>query len=359
MNDRRPPLKGAPRQGSQKAEPPPRQPGVIDPALVAPREPSRPDPRLAAEAEASTAAFETTQQARDAGSSAPVAATSADEVAAPPPERPSRWGRVVWLFVITAAAFLLYDTGRALVDIWSGDWIGGAALTALVVAFATALISATMIELRAIRRLGEVGRFRAALAQSLQHDSAARLRRTLQPMLSMVGARRPELVKAFGQRTQGLTENDAIMKQFRSAVLAPLDQEARRVVRANSLAVMGATAVAPHPALDVAIVLWRSTVMVRRIAEVYGLRPSGMATLVLTKQVVVSAAIAVAADPTGDIVANTLGGGLAEKISARFAEGSISGIRAMRLGARAIETCRPLAFEPDERKGMWHTLTQG
>jgi putative membrane protein len=332
---------------------------VIDPTLVMGAESSRPDPRHAAEAEAPPPRMDAPQSVRGPGASAPLPAASVEEIAAPRPERPSRWGRVVWLFVAMVAGFLLYDTGRALVDIWSRDWIGAAVLTALAVAFVAALISATLIELRAVRRLGEVARFREALNRSLEHDSGARLRRTLEPTLALIRARRPELVKAFGQRSQGLTECDAILKQFRGAVLTPLDQEARRVVRANALTVMGATAVAPHPALDVVIVLWRSTVMVRRVAEVYGLRPSGLSTLVLTKQVVVNAAIAVAADPTGDLVANTLGGGLAEKISARFAEGSISGLRAMRLGARAIETCRPLPFEPDERKGMWHTLTQG
>jgi putative membrane protein len=266
---------------------------------------------------------------------------------------------VFWLAVVFAGAFLLYDTGRALVQVWQDGWIGGAVLTALGVALVAALAAAVTTEVRALRRLGEVGRFRDALTRALADDSDRRLRSALDPVLSLVRARKPDLVKDFNRRAKGLHEPDAVMKQFRGAVLTPLDQEARRSVRANALAVMGATAISPHPALDVVIVLWRSAVMVRRVAEVYGLRPSSLTTLKLTKEVMVSAAIAVAADPTGDLVATTLGGGLAEKISARFAEGSVSGLRALRLGVRAIEVCRPLPFEPDERKGMWQTLMQG
>jgi len=166
-------------------------------------------------------------------------------------------------------------------------------------------------------------------------------------------------VRDFRHRVQGQTDCATILKQFRGAVLVPLDQEARRAVRANAMAVLGATAISPHPALDVAIVVWRGIVMVRKVAEIYGLRPSGFTTLHLTRSVVVSAAMAMAADPAGEAVANALGGSLAEKVSARFAEGSISGLRALRLGVRAIEVCRPLPFEPEERKGMLHTLMQG
>ncbi|MBB4286220.1 TIGR01620 family protein [Roseospira goensis] len=358
MTERRPPER--PSTGDT-----PRQPGVVDPTLVAPSEPSRPrvrsrpTPEPAPARSAGPAPGPAAETLRAPDDRAPPPATVEAEAAAPPAEKPARWGRVVGLFVALAAAFLVYDTGRALVDIWSGDWIGGALLTALAAAFLAALGTATMAEVRALRRLGEVDRFRETLGTALAQDQPTRLRQTLGPILALVRARRPELVKAFTQRSQGLTDTDAVLKQFRGAVLAPLDQEARRTVRVNALAVMGATAVSPHPALDVAIVIWRSTVMVRRVAEVYGLRPSGLATLKLTKQVVVSAAIAVAADPTGDVVATTLGGGLAEKVSARFAEGSISGLRAFRLGMRAIEICRPLPFEPDERKGTWQTLVQG
>jgi putative membrane protein len=292
---------------------------------------------------------------------APSAAQDADarEAATPAPERSARWGRVVGLFVVLAGAFLIYDSARALLDVWRTDWVGGTLLSLLALAFLAALGRAVVVEVRALRRLAEVDRVRARLERALSDDRPAKLNAALDPVLSLVGSRRPDLVKAFRQRRRGLEEPQAVLKQFRGAVLTPLDQEARRVVRANALAVMGATAISPHPALDVAIVLWRSAVMVRRVAEVYGLRPSALSTALLVRQTVVSAAIAVAADPTGDMVATTLGGGLAEKVSARFAEGSISGLRALRLGGRAIEVCRPLPFLPAERKGLWHTLTQG
>ncbi len=362
-----------------------RQPGVIDPTLVGASDGRRRRPR-----DATTDGEAGDDGARPPGPvpgpvPAPVAPTAtsprggmsgrraaptppptlseaeaeAAEATASAPEQPARWGRVAGAFVLLAGAFLVYDSARVLIDIWRSTWIGGAALTGLALLFVVLLARAIVTETRALRRLGEVERVRAALERALADDRPARLTRSLNPILALIDARRPALVKAFRQRSRGLDEPDAVLKQFRGAVLQPLDQEARRVVRANALAIMGATAVSPHPALDVVIVLWRSTVMVRRVAEVYGLRPSTLSTVALTRRVVVSAAIAVAADPAGDVLATTFGGGLAEKVSARFAEGSISGLRALRLGGRAIEICRPLPFEPDERKGLWQTLTQG
>jgi putative membrane protein len=72
--------------------------------------------------------------------------------------------------------------------------------------------------------------------------------------------------------------------------------------------------------------------------------------------VVVSAAAAMAADPAGEALADALGGGVANKLAGKLAEGSITGFRAMRLGIRAIDVCRPLPFEPEERKGLLRTL---
>jgi|GEM_PF-2908516 len=359
-----------PPAGPQSGQPPgqqpghqSRQPGLVDPSLVMPLAAAPAPPEVgpspgAGSGSGFAAAFGMAPHGPDASVSADARAT-AERVNRAVTTSTSRWGRAFWLLIALMAAFLAYDTISGLVDIWGRDPIGGGLLTLLSLAFLTALGAAVSAELRTIRRLRDVARFRRDLETALERDSARRLSSALAPMLAMVHERHPELVRDFRHRVQGQTECATIIKHFRGAVLTPLDQEARRAVRSNAMAVLGATAISPHPALDVAIVIWRGIVMVRKVAEIYGLRPSGLTTLHLTRSVIVSAALAMAADPAGDVVANTLGGSLAEKVSARFAEGSISGLRALRLGVRAIDVCRPLPFEPDERKGMLHTLMQG
>lgn len=358
--------------------PPPRQPGVVDPALVMPgKTPRRPQPNrmitpqvVPPAAPAPNGSSVQTVPSEPNAKTRPPTQTDDEASGATTGGAParagrailaatSRWGRAFWLLLALMGAFLTYDTLSGLAAIWSRDPIGGALLTALTLAFVAALGAAVAAEVRTLRRLREVARFRTEMETALEQDSARRLSNALAPLLAMVHERRPDLVRDFRHRVQGQKECAAILKQFRGAVLVPLDQEARRAVRANAMAVLGATAISPHPALDVAIVVWRGTVMVRKVAEIYGLRPGGLATLHLTRSVVVSAAMAMAADPAGEAVANALGGSLAEKVSARFAEGSISGLRALRLGVRSIEVCRPLPFEPEERKGMLHTLMQG
>jgi putative membrane protein len=320
------------------------QPGPVDPRLVLPAETtSRPAVAEVVPGEVA----------------APV--EPLDEIAGEPPaQRPRRspWRRVTWLLGALIAAFLVYDTSRWLTAVVRDDAVGGGVLSALALAFLLALAAASVREIRALRRLREAERFRAELAAALAQDSHRRLSAALAPVLAMVGARRPELVRDFLHRTEGQTDCAAILRQLRGAVLAPLDQEARRVVRMNAFAMLGATAVCPHPALDVAVVIWRSAAMVRRVADIYGLRPSGLATIRLTRMVMVSAAFAMVADPANQALVDAVGGGFVEKLSGRMAEGSIIGLRGLRLGIRAIEVARPLPFEPDERRGILQTLVR-
>jgi len=278
------------------------------------------------------------------------------DVAVVTPSRVSYWGTAAWLLAATIAGFSVYSLVRGLVDIWQRDWIGGAALGALSLGFLGTLAAALLHEFRSLRRLHDATRLRTELETALRRDSPGELMSALVPVLTMVAARRPELVQQFHHRIDGQSDSQAIVRQFRAVVLAPLDQEARRAIRRETLVTLGAAAASPHPALDAVIVAWRSVAMVRRVAEIYGLRPSGFATIRLARAAVVNTAAAMAADPAGDMLAEALGGGFADKIAGKIAEGSIVGLRALRFGIRTTEVCRPLSFEPDERKSLLATL---
>jgi putative membrane protein len=327
------------------------QPGLVDPRLVLPTEATRAS-AVSGVAAAGIVPGEVTAAVEplDRG----------DDDAEPALRRAPRspWRRALWLLAALVGAFLAYDTGAWLADVVREDPVGGGALSALALAFLVALGTATAREVRALRRLREAERFRAELAVALEQDSHRRLEVALAPILAMVGARRPELVRDFRHRSEGQTDCAAVLGQFRGAVLTPLDREARRVVRANAFAMLGATAVCPHPALDVAVVVWRSAAMVRRVAEIYGLRPSGLATIRLARMVMVSAAFAMVADPANQALVDAVGGGLIEKLSGRMAEGSVIGLRGVRLGIRAMDVTRPLPFEPEERRGLVQTLVR-
>lgn len=319
-------------------------PGRVDPALVMPVD-DRPVSRRAAVVPGKVeVAVEPLDAAADATQPALV------------PARRARWGLVLWLLAATVVGFCGYSLGRWLLETWQRDWLGATALGALLLAFLAALAVAAGRELRAIRRLHKAARFRAALDVALEHDSAGEISAALAPVLEMVAARRPDLVRQFHHRVDGQSDGAAMVRQFRAAVLLPLDREARQAVRREALATLTAATVSPHPALDVVVVAWRSVAMVRRVAEIYGLRPSGLSAMRLTRTAVIGVATAMAADPAGDALAETLGGGLADKLAGKVVEGSIVGWRALRLGMRAIEVCRPLAFEPEERTSLLRTL---
>jgi putative membrane protein len=84
--------------------------------------------------------------------------------------------------------------------------------------------------------------------------------------------------------------------------------------------------------------------MIRAVAEIYGGRAGWLGSWRLLKAVaghlVATGAVAMGDDLLGPLV----GGGVLAKLSRRFGEGLVNGALTARVGAAAIEVCRPLPF---------------
>jgi putative membrane protein len=96
--------------------------------------------------------------------------------------------------------------------------------------------------------------------------------------------------------------------------------------------------------------------MIRGIAEIYGLRPTPLSTVKLSRMVMANAALAIVADPAAEGAAEALGGGVATHLTGKLAEGSVSGLRVLRLGLKTMDLVRPVPFRPAERRGILQTL---
>jgi putative membrane protein len=116
------------------------------------------------------------------------------------------------------------------------------------------------------------------------------------------------------------------------------------LVAAAAKRVSVVTAVSPRAAVDLIFVLITVLALVRRLADLYGARPSALGRLRLLRLAIAHLAVTGGIAATDSLIQQVLGHGVAAKLSARLGEGVLNGFLTARLGLAAIEVARPLPF---------------
>ena len=139
-------------------------------------------------------------------------------------------------------------------------------------------------------------------------------------------------------------------------LLAPLDDEAGRVISKSARSVTLLTAVTPAAVLDIAFVAARNLTMLRTLATLYGGRPGTIGTLRLARMVISHLAITGGLALSDGLMQQFIGKGLLGRLSARFGEGAVNGILTTRIGLAALDLCRPIPFDPDRKPALSDVL---
>ena len=234
-----------------------------------------------------------------------------------------------------------YTTGLIVTDPLLG-W-PMAALTAITV---VAGLSYTAIEARDLFRLSKRSRLREEanrLAGSELHGQADRVLAAITAELPD----RPEVKNAVAEfhRSAGdaLADGERLIL-YERRVMAPVDRTAYRLVLEASRDIGILTALAPTGLLDGVLVLWRTTLMLRQVARLYGMAPGPATTFRLLRHSFRNAALAGLADIVAHAAVEHVGASLLAMLSARAGQGAGNALLASRLGLAGIRECRPLPF---------------
>lgn len=245
---------------------------------------------------------------------------------------------------IAAGALVLLIGGVALLELanfaaaqFDKSPLLGWLTIALIGPPAAALGWSVVREWRGYASLRTVERIRAGL----QSDDIEVARRHARTWLRAIAAS-----DDLASSVEAASDPATLRALLRSGPLARLDQEAAQAGRSAALQILAATAVSPWPGLDGVLVIWRGLRLIRRIAELYGMRPGTLGTLRLWRRVALDAGSVAAADVvvatmTDALFSSPLGGALAGQASGS----ALAAQRMLRLSVAVARSCRPVDEE--------------
>ncbi len=265
---------------------------------------------------------------------------------------PARRRRLPWatMFWTSAAGLVLLAIGLGIAnlidDLWSrAGWLGGvgAALAAVAV---IALLAIVVRETLGLARLAAIEAMRERAVAILASDDR-NAGRALGRELIVLTRRMPRLARARARLETHLgdiIDGGDLVRLSERELLAPLDEEARRLVSAAAKRVSIVTAVSPRAAVDMLFVLATALILVRRLALLYGGRPGTLGLLKLVRHTISHLALTGGMAASDGLIQQVIGHGVAAKLSTRLGEGVLNGLLTARLGLAAIEATRPLPF---------------
>jgi len=304
-----------------------------DPALNAPAEP-------AASAEA---ARETPLKARKSRQEArtTVRPTFADL------SRGIRWGALLVSSMVGlfAMATVLWFTRYVEVALQRQDWVGWLAFALLCLVGLSVLVL-ILREIIGLFRLARLSRLRSEVREALKESDLARERRAVRHLKTILSARADLAwpLARFAEHEQAVLNPGELLALADRELMMPLDQEARRTVLAAAKRIGMVTAISPMAWIAMLYVLIENLRMLRAVAGLYGGRPGPLGALRLGRMVVGHILATGGVALTDDLLGQFLGQDLLRRLSRRLGEGAFNGALTSRVGAAAVDVCRPLPF---------------
>jgi putative membrane protein len=252
---------------------------------------------------------------------------------------------------------LLLSALTALIVMWAGlsitelvesffarsNWLGWFALGLAVLAGLAAL-AIIFREIFGLLRLNAMAGLQERSARAINLDEKSSADAAITEIKALYHAR-PDMAYALqkfdGHRNDILDPRDR-MRLAEQHLVAPLDEEARRIIARRARRVTLLTTVTPAAILDMLFVAAQNLAMLREIATLYGGKPSSIATLKLARMVLTHLAVSGGLALSDNILQHIVGKGLLGRLSARFGEGAVNGILTSRIGLAAINVCRPI-----------------
>lgn len=143
-----------------------------------------------------------------------------------------------------------------------------------------------------------------------------------------------------------------LLDLFELKVLSKADIRVRQQIHQASADAAMAVAVSPFALADMLLVTWRTSKLLRQMAESYGASLGQLRSLILIKHLFAALLWAGSSELTLDLGSDVLGAELTSKLSMRAGQGLIAGMLVARLGLAAQQLLRPLPLAKSQKLSL-------
>jgi putative membrane protein len=266
-----------------------------------------------------------------------------------------RWGR---LLGATTAGLVLMGVGLSVShlveDLFARSSTLGFLGSALAALASLALVVIIGREWLALSRLATIENMHKRATAALLTDDRAESRALVRELTALAQAN-PQLARAraaLKNHANDIIDGADMIRLAERELMAPLDQEARRLVSVAAQRVSLVTAISPRALIDVLFVAAAALRLVRQLALLYGGRPGALGTIQLMRHAIAHLALTGGMAASDSLIQQMLGHGVAAKLSTRLGEGILNGLLTARLGLAAIDVTRPLPFNALPRPAL-------
>lgn len=256
-----------------------------------------------------------------------------------------RQDRSLWLWSAALASLTLVagvQWWQFIETSWQSGMLQGVAVSGLTVLSGLLLARFGYREWRLRRQLR---------LRKLWRDDSVRLQQSMQfgeayPMCQqMMSAMNPENSQdwqSFLQQRKAEFTDAELLQLFDITVLTHVDKAAELQIRQAAMQTGVAVALSPFALADMALVVWRGTMMLRELSVLYGAPVGRLRSLAMMKEFIKTVFFTGAAEMAVDVGADLLGAELSGRLSARLGQGVLAGVMVARLGRYAQQQLRPL-----------------
>lgn len=258
---------------------------------------------------------------------------------------------------LLALALLLF----VLLGLWQwSDWLQQSWQQSIFSAVVSSLLSAVVVVLVVILGWREWRLWRRLKLNQQWQQQAARIANSVQfgeaqalceGILQVMPAN-SALAADAEQWRKAVTPEHSDQEQlqlFDKVVLSAADKKAQQLIWRASTDTSLAVAVSPFALADMLLVVWRSSRMLRALAELYGAPIGQLRSLAMLKRALAALLWAGSSELALDMAGDLLSSELTAKLSARAGQGIIAGLLVARLGNLAQQQLRPLPLNTAQR----------
>lgn len=254
------------------------------------------------------------------------------------------WWRLAGLTLLAVVMLSVWQWLLMVQQSWQHSILQGAALTVVSLAVLVLLAAVLWREFRLWRRIAKNRQWQQSaqrIHHSVQYGEADALCEAVAKSLPKTAALQGALT-LWRSAVKDEHSDEEKLALFERFVLTELDQQAQQLIYRAATDTSLAVAISPFALADMLLVLWRSSRLLRELAQLYGAAIGQLRSIVLLKRLLAALLWAGGSELALDMASDVIGSELTAKLSARAGQGVIAGLLVARLGNLAQQQLRPL-----------------